>query len=328
MIDSSKQIRSFWSKPEGKFGAFILAMIASGGVVLLYKFLPLLIKLLENGIYASCLAAALVVITSPIWNSKIRALTSYLFRAFSRTIVGFAIEIDPIGILKSYIEDIKSNLASMDREIGNLRGQIERVMGVITTNDKDRITSLKRASAAKELNRLGDVAVETRQAGRLDKSNQTLKILLKKMNDIHSSLGKLREVSDITVRDMENDVKNTEKERNAILATHKALSAAIKIMNGDPDKRALYDQTIEYLADDYASKVGELESFMEVSKGFIASIELDNLVLDKEGNDALNKFEEFEKKLNTFSLGGNSSTQAVEEQQVQEDNLHQLFNKR
>jgi predicted nucleic acid-binding Zn-ribbon protein len=319
--------RTFWQRPEGKTGMLFVAAALAGSGYLLYKFLPILIVLLENTLYASLMGGALFLLTSPIWSSKVRALTSYIGRSLMRSITGLVIEVDPIGILKNYIEDIKKNLADMDKEIGNLRGQIERVSGIIADNEKKRLTSLKRASAAKDLNRLGDVQVETRQAGRLQKSNETLKVLLAKMQAIIAALGKLREVSDITVRDMDNDVAEKKAQYDTIKATTKALSSAIKIMNGDPDKRALYDQAMDFLADDYANKVGELENFMEISKGFIASIELDNLVMDKEGEEALAKFEEFEKKLSGFSLGGNAVA-VSDEQTVAQDNLHQLFNRR
>jgi hypothetical protein len=326
---TENKLPSFWSKPEGKTGMLFLAAMLAGGGYALYHFLPFLIKLLENTIYAGFLGAAVFVLSSPIWSSKVRAITSYAFRSFARFVTGMVVEIDPVGILKNYIEDIRENLADFDKQIGLLRGQITRVSTDIETNEREREQALKRASAAKQLNRHGDVQVETRQAGRLQKSNETLKVLLMKMNGIHTALDKLRQVSDITIRDMENDVRAKEKERKAILASHKALTSAIKIMNGDPDKRALYDQAMDYMAEDYANKVGELENFMEMSKGFIASIELDQLVLDNEGAEALAKFEAFEKQVAGFSLDGhpNQATATVGVP-VEQDHLQQLYRRK
>ncbi|MBK6784296.1 MAG: hypothetical protein IPG79_11445 [Saprospiraceae bacterium] len=50
----------------------------------------------------------------------------------------------------------------------------------------------------------------------------------------------------------------------------------MSIIKGDADKRAIFDQAMEHIADDVANKVGEMERFMEISSDFMSSIDLQN----------------------------------------------------
>lgn len=310
--------KSFWEKPEGKTGLlFILAGLVGGGFAL-YKLLPYIILILQNTLHASLLGAALVVLTSPIWNSNIRTLTVYMFRSVMRAITGFFVEIDPIGILKNYIMDLVKNQSVMEQQISNLKGHIQRVQGLIEKNANESRHSMKLAAAAKEQEQRSAFVLNARKAGRLEQSNVTLQGMLTKMQLLYKNLSKLREVSDIMIQDMTNEVEVKEQERNAIRASYGAFTAAMKILRGDPDKRALYDQAMDHLADDYARKVGEIENFMEVSQGFIASVDLDNLVFEQE---ALEKLELLERKTDQFLSGG------VQPHQIPQDNVHALFHR-
>ena len=98
-----------------------------------------------------------------------------------------------------------------------------------------------------------------------------------------------------------DQVKVKEQERKAIRASHSAMKSAMSIIKGDADKRAIFDQAMEHIADDVANKVGEMERFMEMSANFMNSIDLQNGVFEEEG---LKMLEEYEKKSTLLLLGG------------------------
>lgn len=52
------------------------------------------------------------------------------------------------------------------------------------------------------------------------------------------------------------------------------MKSAMNIIAGNSDKRAMFDQAMESIADDVAMKVGEMERFMEMSSNFMDSIDL------------------------------------------------------
>jgi hypothetical protein len=80
-------------------------------------------------------------------------------------------------------------------------------------------------------------------------------------------------------------------EREAIRNSHSAMRSALNIISGDKDKRMMFDQAMEAIADDVSRKVGEMERFMELSANFMHSIDLQNGVYEERGLEMLEKWE-------------------------------------
>ena len=59
-----------------------------------------------------------------------------MFKSAMRWITGLFIKIDPISILKGYVEELKSNLKSMRKQIYKLRGQKHKLKEMIINNQK------------------------------------------------------------------------------------------------------------------------------------------------------------------------------------------------
>ena len=84
------------------------------------------------------------------------------------------------------------------------------------------------------------------------------------------------------------------------------MKSAMSIIKGDPDKRAMFDQAMQHVADDVANKVGEMERFMEMSSDFMQSIDLQEGIFEEKG---LAMLEEYEKKSTLLLLGGSEETE-------------------
>lgn len=297
--------KSFWERPEGTTGMVFGIGAILGGGYLLYKALPYIITLLENTIYASVLGVAAFMILWVIMDKRFWTLSSYLYRSIMRWITGLFIQIDPIGILKNYIEDLVKSLARMNKHIAALQGQIRQVKNLIAQNERERDDALKMMHQAKKENKNSIITLKARKAGRLENSNTTLQQLLTKMEVLYRVLVKMYETSDVLIEDMKDEVQVKEREREAINASYSALRAAMKIMSGDPDKKAMFDQTMEYLAYDYGMKIGEIENFVRMSENFISTVDLQNGVYEEE---AMRMLDEWEKKSDSLLLGDKKNT--------------------
>ena len=99
------------------------------------------------------------------------------------------------------------------------------------------------------------------------------------------------ENSQIMQEDIADQVEVKEQERKAIHASNSAMRSAMSVIKGDKDKRAMFDQALEAVADDVSQKVGEMERFMELSDNFMKSIDLQNGVFEEEGVKMLEKWE-------------------------------------
>lgn len=284
--------KSFWQKPEGVTGGIILAgAILGGGYIISKSYLALIaLTASTTGLVISLLIVGLLIFMA--LDSKARALVSYMFKSTMRWITGIFIKIDPIAILTGYIEDLRTNLKSMRKQIAKLRGQMHKLKEIILNNNKEISSNLTLANEAKANNEKNQMILKSRKAGRLKESNIKLDSLLKKMEILYRVLNKMYDNSFVLVEDIEDQVKVKEQERKAITASHSAMKSAMSIIKGDADKRAIFDQALEAVADDVANKVGEMEQFMTMSENFMQSIDLQNGVFEEEGLKMLEKWED------------------------------------
>lgn len=286
------QAKSFWKRPEGVTGALVLAGIAGGAGYLLYTFMGTLIVLASNTLYLAGMLIALGAVIYMILDPKMRTLVSYMYKSAMRWITSLFVKIDPISILKSYVEDLRDNVGKMNKQITKLRSQMHLLAEQIHNNSKQMEVSLGQAQQAKEGNQESVVVLKSRQAGRLKESNIKLSDLYKKMQLLYKVLNRMYETSEVMAEDISDQVKIKEQERAAIHASYSAMKSAMSVMTGDKDKRALFDEALEVMADDVSLKVGEMERFMELSENFMSSVDLQNGVFEEEGLKMLEKWEQ------------------------------------
>ncbi|MCC6281865.1 MAG: hypothetical protein IT262_14775 [Saprospiraceae bacterium] len=283
--------KSFWSRPEGITGLLFLAAGVIGGGVLLSTLLPTLILLAQNTLYLAGMLAALAAVVFVVLDPKMRNLVGYMYKSVMRWITGIFVKIDPISILKSYIEDLEDNLRSMSKQIGALRGQMRQLKGTMDGNNAEIQKNMTIADRAKKQSDEKNMALSARKAGRLQEANAKYDVLYKRMEILYRVLTKMYENSELVLEDTKDQVNLKEQEYKAIAASHSAIRSAMSIISGDPDQRALYDQALEALAEDVGQKVGEMERFMDTSKNLMASIDLQNGVFEDEGLQLLEKWE-------------------------------------
>jgi phage shock protein A len=293
--------KSFWQKPEGVTGTLFLAAIIGGGVYFLYKFSGAILSLLTNTMGIVAILAVLGVFIYMLLDPKWRTLTSYMYQSVMRWITGIFVTIDPMGILKNYISELQDNLSKMGIQIDNLKGQMRRLVTIVEENNKEIESNMIIAKRAKEQDNESAMLLASRKAARLRDSNEKYTSLHKKMSILYRVLTKMYSNSQILIEDTSDQVKVKEQERKAIRASHSAMRSAMSIIRGDADKRALFDQAMEVIADDVANKVGEMERFMEMSSNFMNSIDLQNGVFEEQG---LKMLEEYEKNSTLLLLGG------------------------
>lgn len=283
--------KSFWERPEGTTGMLFGVLIAGGAGYLLYKLLPYIINILENTLHAVLLFVAVGVVLYVLLDPKFRNLVWFMYKSIMRFVTGMFVQIDPIGILKTYIESLQDNLTKMDKQIGSLRGQMRKLKDIINLNEKTMNDSLAMASQAREKGKQAQMVLKSRKAGRLQESNMKLGDLYKKMEILYRVLSKMYENSEILLEDIKDQVEVKKMERDAIRASHSAMRSALNIISGDKDKRMMFDQAMESIADDVSRKVGEMERFMELSANFMDSIDLQNGVYEEKGVEMLEKWE-------------------------------------
>lgn len=300
--------KSFWRRPEGVTGTIFLIALLAGAGFLFVTFLPALIVLAQNTLYLALMLVGIGALLYMVLDPKMRNLIWYMYKSVMRGITSMFVQLDPIGILKSYVESLQDNLKKMRTQIGKLRGQMRQLQTLMETNNKEIEDNMKIASAARQKGMENQVVLSSRKAARLQESNAKYKELLQKMEVLYRILTKMEQNSEILIEDTQSQVQLKEQERKAIRASHGAMRSAMSIMSGDPDQRAMFDMAMENIAEDVANKVGEMERFMEMSSNFMQSVDLQQGIYQEDG---LNMLEKWEKESTLMLL--NSGNQKSED---------------
>lgn len=308
--DSNFKPKSFWQRPEGTTGLFFLLAILGGAGYLLFKYSAAILAMLTNTLGIVIVMGVIGILIYMVLDPKWRTLVSYMYQSVMRWVTGIFVTIDPIGILKNYISDLQKNLNKMGVQIGNLKGQMRRLVTIVDENNKEINTNMLIAKKAKEQGNESAMLLSSRKAARLQESNQKYTELNNKMSILYRVLTKMYSNSEILIEDTTDQVKVKEQERKAIRASHSAMRSAMSIIRGDADKRAMFDQAMEVIADDVANKVGEMERFMEMSSNFMNSIDLQNGVFEEQG---LKMLEDYEKNSTLLLLGGSENMEGLME---------------
>lgn len=307
MENTEFKSKSFWSRPEGTTGALFLAAIFGGVGYLVFTNMVAITAFIGGtiGLVASLLVLGAIIYM--VLDPKMRTLVGYMYKSIMRWVTGVFVTIDPVGILKNYIDDLKDNLKKMSSQIGSLKGQMRKLKTIVGDNNKDIEKNMAIARKAKQMGDQKNMMLSSRKAARLKESNTKYSQLHSKMSILYKVLSKMYTNSEILLEDTVDQVKVKEQERKAIRASHSAMSSAMSIIKGDGDKRAMFDQAMEVIADDVSNKVGEMERFMEMSSDFMNSVDLQNGVFEDQG---LKMLEEYEKKSTLMLLGGQENVDA------------------
>lgn len=299
-----RQVKTFWQRPEGKVGMAAIGLGIFGLTGLaptLLTFMQTMVAIVGNAIVFTALAVVLFCILYVLTNKKFQTLVSYMFKSAMRKITGAFVEIDPIGIMRSYISDLSKKREVLGDNRDKVRGQLNVLERQIRDNSSKIETAMSIASVAQREGKTNQVTVQGRQALRLEKLNRESFEPMKRQLEIHlRALNKYYEVTGTVIEDLRNEVDAREMERKMILASHSAIKAAKAILAGGTDEKELFDQAMEFVVEDYGMKLGEIESFIENSKGFVDGLDMQNLAFDAE---TLKRLQEWEHKADSVLLG-------------------------
>jgi hypothetical protein len=294
--------KSFWKRPEGITGALFLGAMLFG----LYKILPFLITFVENTLYLGLMVGGIALVAFLIWNNS--NLIWYGYKAVMYRITNFFIRIDPIAIAKVYIGQLRNKKEDMDEQMDKLGGAVKKLQSDISENDKQIGEKVNLAKKAEELSvKNEDSGMKMKAIGLtkeviyLQSANSELVPLLKSMESMKSYLKKASDVSGYIINDKETEISIMEKKYKSINIGLSALRSAKAIM-GQDEKEALFEQSMEFLKEDMANKLSEMDRIIEMANPYVQQMDLENAVNAQEAQMLLEKFStnEFDKVIQSL----------------------------
>lgn len=295
----AQTIKSFWNRPEGKTGILVILASVIAGVYGVSLILPWLILMLQNTIYAAFLTVALFGVVYTVTNKTFRSIIKNLFQLSMRWTTGLLVELDPIGIQKNYLDEMKLQKAKLDQGVEGCAGSKQG----LETNIQNNVAAIKQNEGRVEvidkrannpnrtqIDRTKDGYDRDRfmnDIGRKITSNKNLQKTLDMTNGLYTMLQEMQQLSDYNIENLTAQIDNDQQERNAILESYKALSPAQKLIKGQPEQLAIFNASREYVARDNARMLGAMKNFSVISEKYVRGMEIDQSAAAAEAEKAL-----------------------------------------
>lgn len=297
--------KSFFSKPEGKPGMVLMAALAVAGAYGLYLALPFLITLVTNLLTLCLLVGALVGLIALVMNGTVQALAKNIFQSICRGIATLYTTIDPIGILKNQLDDMRKAKAELDQTIQRFAGSDNSLRANIARKNQEIQTNMAQATQARKMAAMKTDSLEKErlnlQAETLEQKAGLLMQAVKQLQDLETTtadmLDKFRhwsQVSDAKIDRTAMKVEIFAEQRKMILEAKKTLGVGMRLLKGDPEQLKLVDGAIEFLQEDAATTLGEIQEFNRFSDKMLTNIDIEN---SANAEMARQKFAEFGAKV-------------------------------
>lgn len=274
--------KGFFEKPEGKTGMVFIVVGVFAFLLIGNYILPFIIVALQNTIHAAILGGIVLGTIFLIMNEKFRILCSNLFKSAMRLITSCIVTIDPIGILKNHISYMEDKIEDMEKNITLLLGKKQKLEYTIQEQKNQAQKSAEMAMAAKKHQDQDTFTIESRDVVRIKESVAKMEVTLKRMEMIYIFISKMKKNVSLLLKDTKNEVKTREIEYVSIKEAAKAMNTVKRLVQGDAQKE-LFDQAMEFIADDISNKIAEMDRAMEATKEFMDKADLQNTIWDEKG---------------------------------------------
>jgi phage shock protein A len=207
-----------------------------------------------------------------------------------KKLVGVVIELDPFIIAEDYINDMQEEREKLYKQATDVDSQKEKIHAKIREKESEISKLMSKAQVAKERNMMPELGNATRQIGRLNEYIKQLSPIHDNLSRIGDYLTKIHKNSAYLIEDAKNELELKKDLYKSVTSGNRALTSALKIFKGDPEKKLMVEQSMEYLKEDIASKLANMKKAISYSSDFMKSIDLDNATYEKEGLKMLDTF--------------------------------------
>ena len=282
-----EKLRSYWNRPGGKFGviAGLGAAIAIG-----YFVIPILTKVVWNAVNFGIALAAAGILIYCLTHRTLRLSLYYFYEWLMRKLVGLVIQLDPFIIAEDYIRDMEEQREKLYKQTTEVEGQKEKIVLKISEKERELNKLMSTAQVAKEKNMMPELGNATRQIGRIHEYIKQLSPIRDNLGRIGDYLTGIHKNSKYLIEDARNELELKKDLYRSVTSGNKALTSALKIFKGDPEKKLLVEQSMEYLKDDIANKLANMKKAISYSADFMRSIDLDNATYEKDGLRMLEQY--------------------------------------
>lgn len=306
-----------WVNPEvyvKRVSAGLWVLVAGAILTTIgYYGLPYVIEVFKMLIAAGRLIPALVGSVIAIAAAGYM-LCSPKFWLFGRTMMGsfgrWIVEIwkrtMPVQILEQCLEDMRTLAQQCEAAFRTVGGVMEEFRQLIATAVREQQEAMlavqaSRKKAAGERNAYAEQLM-LNKVGRRERSKVSYRETLKALEVMHRWLLKMSEAANYIVLDKDDELKDLKRNMRAGMAFKEGVRAAFAVLKSG-HARELFDSTMEMTLARLNAQVGEARSYIDLTKGIIGEIDLQQGALTEQGEQLFGQFQQWSQNLDSVLLG-------------------------
>ena len=283
----NEKLNSYWNRPGGKFGTVM--GIAALGAIAWYVF-PIVTTMAWNTVECAWALAAALVTAYILTNRKLRLGLFYIWEIAMKALQGLVMQMDPFIISEDNIATMKkdrSKLLSKIQEIGGKRAELDMR---IKKKQEELGKASKMVQSAKERTTpmAADIAAaEARKAGRV---HDSLTIMVPLRDDIlkaETYLQQIYDKSEIYIEDAQDELNNARELYTATTLGRSALATAVRLFEGDPEKRLLAEQSMLKVQATIGNNLSQMKQSMRVTTNFLERLDIESGAYEAKGLEVL-----------------------------------------
>lgn len=265
--------KSWWSRPENK-GALVPLAIAAGAIIVFGSAIgSFIVQALTNMLETAAMVG--VFLTLAIFHKE----AWYIYRGVIRWFMHFFIEMDPIGIRKTYREEMQKRLDEFDSAVQGLNTTARELNTAICKNQSE-IEHQKNifAAAIKNPTPQNNIqkGVAARQADRLTGYVNRWANSLKQVKFLIATLTQFRTLCDAQIQDLTNDIQAQELDLKVAKSTKKGVRGAWAILRKSGKDADMDAEASQVIQQQYDSALGEMDHLLDITKDMMATSNLED----------------------------------------------------
>lgn len=277
---TQEKLKSYWNRPGGKFGTIaLIGLLGAAGFYLIPILTTIVWNLVNFGIACACAA----VLTYCLSHRTLRLSAFYFYEILMKGLVGLVWKIDPFVIADDLIKDMKKDREKLRTQLIDIDGEKERIAMKIAEKERDMQKQINQAKVQREQGNTMGVGNSMRQESRLRDFIRQLTPIKDSLEKVGNHLKKVYDSSKYLIEDAENELEIKKDLYVSVTKGNNGLQRALRLLDGDPEKKLLAAQSMEYLKNDIAGKVANIKLAMHTTSEFVAKIDLENATYEMEG---------------------------------------------
>lgn len=279
--------KEFWNRPEGTTAKILLAVFGLASAAAIYiKVLPFLLTMVWGTIQLAIGAGIIAAIWFMLNSKRVHSLFFLAISAVSRYITSIFVNIDPVGILKDFVKDMKRKRGEVQTAIVAMRGVRHKSEQARREKEREMEEALKLAQVAQEHGNEEKVNELAERAMRRQRAIESLVANIAFATETLDALQKVDRVIEYHINNSEDEIKTLETDNELALQTLAATKAAGAVL-GDSDLKDIKNMAVDVIRDRVARATGEVENLLATTRSVQGEIDLKQLALRSEGRAKL-----------------------------------------